>query len=126
MPNLGKLCGIAAGLSGLAVSVAGCNLDDVAGTAPPPGPPAAGVVVSQHVVPAALTIITSAGAADRAAALARGTARPSEYLDVLSAGPPSRVLVASVSPPPVTIVAKGRLRRHLALPRSSKPSTSTA
>lgn len=95
----------------LPVAVAGCHIAGLigAGQASPKIP---SITVGESVRASSLTVI--AGGADDAAAISaivRDTARPSEFLDILAAGRPARVVIASVSPPPARITVAGRPAR---------------
>jgi len=84
------------------LATAGCG----PGVFDPGGPAAVGqpVVLTEHVSASVLVAVTSTGGADgRLSQVLAATARPQEYLDIVRAGE-TGTLVASVAPPPATVV----------------------
>jgi outer membrane protein OmpA-like peptidoglycan-associated protein len=96
------------GAAGLAFALAGCSLLGAPGSAmaPAAGPP---VSISQDEPPSALiAVLNSAAFWPAISGLVNATARSSEELTVLRAGAPPRVVLASGSPPPATVVVPGK------------------
>jgi outer membrane protein OmpA-like peptidoglycan-associated protein len=97
---------LAAGAVVLATATAGCRVDlGAAGNGPPAGDGGTYTVPAQ----AALLVVVSgpAGPSQLAGQVISATARPSEHLDVLEAGPQGRA-VASDAPAPVTVTLPAR------------------
>ena len=89
-------------------SLAGCGL---VGVGSPSGRPSAGppVILTQHVAPSALVIVTTGPESGPAVSgLVAATARPREELTILQVGTPPRTVIASTSPAPPTVVVPGR------------------
>jgi outer membrane protein OmpA-like peptidoglycan-associated protein len=90
---------IAAAAATLALAGCGPGVLDPARPAPAGAP----VLLTEHVAPAVLVAVTSAGGADRALfQVLASTARPGEHLDIIEAGG-RRAPVASVAPPPAVV-----------------------
>ena len=95
------------GALGVAVILAGCGLENVAG---PAGAPSTGpqVTITQDVAPSVLlTVMTGPGSGPSLSGLVAATARPSEDITILQADGPPKAVVASVSPAPPKVVISG-------------------
>lgn len=92
----------------LPLVAAGCQLAGLTSSGQPR--PKASIIISDPVA-SSVTIVAGRPDATAAAAIARDTVQPSESLVVLGAGQPVRVVVASVSPAPASLVIPGRPTR---------------
>jgi outer membrane protein OmpA-like peptidoglycan-associated protein len=96
------------GIAGLLFALAGCSLLGSPGTATAP---AAGpsVSITQEAPPSALiAVLGSPARGPVISGLVNATARSSEELTVLRAGAPSKIILSSASPPPVTVMVPGK------------------
>ena len=104
MRNLMHRVGRTGSVVGAAILLGGCGLSSMGG---PPGGPATGpaVTITQHVAPSALlTVMNGPASGPRLSALVAATGRPRENVRILQAGVSAKMIVASDSPPPATIV----------------------
>jgi outer membrane protein OmpA-like peptidoglycan-associated protein len=103
-----RRCGCAVGVACLATLAAGCGISGLTNV---PGKAASGPVwhLTEHVSSSVLVAVaTGAGADQSLGVLLPATALPREDVAVVRPGVRPLTVVASTSPPPVTVVAPGR------------------
>jgi outer membrane protein OmpA-like peptidoglycan-associated protein len=96
-----------AGMAGLALALAGCDLSGIGGsaTAPPAGP---SVTISADAAPSALiSVLSEAAFGPALTSLVDATAQSREDLTVLRAGTPPQTVLSSDSPAPSAVVVAG-------------------
>lgn len=98
---------LAAGAVAIMATTAGCNaLLSAPGDGSPAGPP---VTLTERFMPSMLVVVAAPGrGGERTEQIVTATARPREDLNVLEADGRGRVVVASQSPAPATVVVPSR------------------
>ncbi len=103
-----RRCGRAAGVACLATLAAGCGISSLTNV---PGKAASGPALhlTEHVSSSVLVAVATGTGSDQSlSVLLPATALPREDVAVVRPGVPPLTVVASTSPPPVTVVSPGR------------------